>query len=163
MIKVSVVDSQARSVEPSPQGGTEMDYQDKVIACEDCKKEFTHTAEDQQKYAERGFTSEPKRCRDCRQARKERTGSGPRGGGGGPRGGGRGFDHGPRQDFRPAGGGFQGGRPSGGGGAGYGRTPRPGFDVVCAACGTQTTVPFEPKEGRDVYCRDCYSKMKGDR
>jgi CxxC-x17-CxxC domain-containing protein len=137
-----------------------MEFQDKVIVCEDCGKEFTHTAEDQQKYLERGFSAEPKRCRDCRQARKERTASGPRGGGGGgPRGGGRGFDRPPRQDF--GGGGRRGG--GGGGGGGWGRAPRQSFDAVCAACGAKTTVPFEPTQGRDVFCRDCYRKMKGER
>ena len=144
-----------------------MEFQDKVIVCEDCGKEFTHTAEDQQKYAERGFASEPKRCRDCRQARKDRAGAG----GGGPRGGGggRSFDRPPRQDFRGGGGGGGGGggmrRGGGGGGGGgnWGRAPRQSFEATCAACGVQTTVPFEPTQGRDVYCRDCYRKMKGDR
>ena len=151
-----------------------MDFQDKVIVCEDCGTEFTHTAEDQQKYVERGFTADPKRCRNCRQARKERSASGPdrRGGGGGfSRGGGGGFDRPPRQDYRGGGGGgggggFQGrrggGAGGGGDGGGWGR-PRPSFDAVCAACGAQTTVPFEPTQGRDVFCRDCYRKMKGDR
>ncbi len=44
----------------------------------------------------------------------------------------------------------------GGGGGGYGREPRQLFDVVCDSCGVQTQVPFQPQEGRDVYCRDCY-------
>ena len=30
------------------------------------------------------------------------------------------------------------------------------YPTVCAACGKETSVPFEPKEGRPVYCRDCY-------
>ncbi|MGE0903372.1 zinc-ribbon domain containing protein [Dehalococcoides mccartyi] len=34
------------------------------------------------------------------------------------------------------------------------------YEVVCAACGVQTTVPFEPTEGRPVYCKDCYAKTK---
>ncbi|MFP4497545.1 MAG: zinc-ribbon domain containing protein [Vulcanimicrobiota bacterium] len=29
--------------------------------------------------------------------------------------------------------------------------------VVCSECGEETQVPFVPKEGRPVYCRDCYS------
>ncbi|MBI2868840.1 MAG: zinc-ribbon domain containing protein [Chloroflexi bacterium] len=40
------------------------------------------------------------------------------------------------------------------------RDPRPVFSAVCAACGAETTVPFEPKEGRPVYCKDCYTRMK---
>jgi len=27
-------------------------------------------------------------------------------------------------------------------------------------CGKETTVPFEPREGRPVYCRECYAKHK---
>jgi CxxC-x17-CxxC domain-containing protein len=34
------------------------------------------------------------------------------------------------------------------------------FPAVCAQCGKETEVPFEPREGRPVYCRDCYSTNK---
>ena len=47
-----------------------MSYEDKTINCVDCGTDFTHSAEDQARYAERGFTNEPKRCRDCREKRK---------------------------------------------------------------------------------------------
>jgi CxxC-x17-CxxC domain-containing protein len=30
------------------------------------------------------------------------------------------------------------------------------YPAVCTDCGRQTTVPFEPRWGRPVYCRDCY-------
>ena len=33
--------------------------------------------------------------------------------------------------------------------------------AVCAKCHTECEVPFEPKEGRPVYCRDCFMKQKG--
>jgi CxxC-x17-CxxC domain-containing protein len=42
---------------------------------------------------------------------------------------------------------------------GYGQT-RQMFTAVCADCGAETQVPFEPKEGRPVYCPDCYAKRK---
>lgn len=32
--------------------------------------------------------------------------------------------------------------------------------VRCALCATPTTVPFNPNQGRPVYCRDCFLKMK---
>ena len=32
--------------------------------------------------------------------------------------------------------------------------------VTCSECGKNTEVPFEPREGRPVYCRDCYSKVR---
>jgi len=38
--------------------------------------------------------------------------------------------------------------------------PRQMFTVTCADCGVETTVPFEPKEGRPVYCKECYVKQK---
>jgi CxxC-x17-CxxC domain-containing protein len=49
---------------------------DKVLTCADCHAEFTHTASEQEFYAERQF-SEPRRCPSCRAARKlARGGSG---------------------------------------------------------------------------------------
>ncbi len=45
--------------------------------------------------------------------------------------------------------------------SGYGGS-RESYSAVCAACGTETTVPFEPTEGRPVYCKECYVKMKRD-
>lgn len=42
---------------------------------------------------------------------------------------------------------------------GYGGSRRV-YSAICAACGVETTVPFEPTEGRPVYCSDCYAKMK---
>lgn len=38
--------------------------------------------------------------------------------------------------------------------------PRQMYTVTCASCGAETTVPFEPKEGRPVYCKECYVKQK---
>ena len=38
--------------------------------CVDCGLPFTFTAEDQAFHAEKGFMNEPKRCRACRQARR---------------------------------------------------------------------------------------------
>jgi CxxC-x17-CxxC domain-containing protein len=34
------------------------------------------------------------------------------------------------------------------------------FTVTCAECGAETTVPFEPREGRPVYCKECYVKQR---
>ncbi len=38
--------------------------------------------------------------------------------------------------------------------------PREMHAVVCAECGTETTVPFLPKDDRPVYCSSCYEKVK---
>jgi len=39
-------------------------------------------------------------------------------------------------------------------------SPRPTFTTTCSACGVETTVPFEPTQGRPVYCKDCYTKNR---
>jgi CxxC-x17-CxxC domain-containing protein len=97
-----------------------MSFQDKTIQCSDCGQEFVFSVEDQEFFQSRGYTNEPKRCPECRQARKsERYGSG-----------------------------------------GYGYRPRQMFPAVCAECGKETEVPFEPREGRPVYCSDCYRKVR---
>ncbi|MAF86025.1 MAG: zinc-binding protein [Dehalococcoidales bacterium] len=47
---------------------------------------------------------------------------------------------------------------------GYGyRSQRQMFPAVCADCGKETEVPFEPREGRPVYCSECYAKTKQSR
>jgi len=56
---------------------------------------------------------------------------------------------GPRGHGRSFGGGF---------GGSFGE--RKMHKVTCSDCGQEAEVPFEPKEGRPVYCRDCYRKKK---
>ena len=41
-------------------------YEDKTLVCKDCGKEFVFTAGEQEFYAEKGFTNEPQRCKECR-------------------------------------------------------------------------------------------------
>jgi CxxC-x17-CxxC domain-containing protein len=43
---------------------------------------------------------------------------------------------------------------------GGGYQQREMHDVVCAACGAQTQVPFRPSTDRPVYCRDCFQANK---
>ena len=52
---------------------------------------------------------------------------------------------------------------SGGYGSGSYGSPRQMFPATCASCGKQTEVPFEPRSGRPVYCRDCYRKVNPSR
>ena len=47
-----------------------MSFQDKTLTCSDCEKEFTFGAEEQEQFQSRGYTNQPKRCPECRQARK---------------------------------------------------------------------------------------------
>lgn len=47
---------------------------------------------------------------------------------------------------------------------GYGSRPqRQMYPVVCAECGRDTEVPFQPRGDRPVYCSDCYSRVKPKR
>ncbi|MFC2056796.1 zinc-ribbon domain containing protein [Chloroflexota bacterium] len=96
-----------------------MGFEDKEIQCSDCGATFTFSAGEQEFFASKGYTNEPKRCPECRQARKaERYGGG-----------------------------------------GY-RSTRRMFPAVCAQCGKETEVPFEPREDRPVYCSDCYNMQR---
>lgn len=40
------------------------------------------------------------------------------------------------------------------------RSERKLFPATCVQCKKVTQVPFEPREGRPVYCRECYSTIK---
>lgn len=54
--------------------------------------------------------------------------------------------------FRRGGGGFN--RRSFGG-------PREMTKITCSECGKEAEVPFKPREGTPVYCRECFFKKKG--
>lgn len=142
-------DSRASTAEltNSHQGACRVSFVDKTLTCVDCKAPFTFTAGEQEFHSSKGFTNEPRRCSNCRQNRR----SSRDGGGGGGFGGGGGRDRGERS-FGGDRGGF-----GGGGGGGFGAPRREMFDAVCAECGKETQVPFQPSGSRPVYCRDCFS------
>ena len=53
-----------------------MSYTDKTITCSECSATFVFSASEQELFAQRGYTHEPRRCATCREARKtERGGS----------------------------------------------------------------------------------------
>jgi CxxC-x17-CxxC domain-containing protein len=106
-----------------------MSFQDKSIQCSDCGTTFTFSAGEQEQFASRGYTNEPKRCPSCRQERKARQY------------GNSGNSYG-NDSYRPR---------------------RQMFPTVCSECGKETEVPFEPREGRPVYCSDCYRKVRVSR
>lgn len=74
--------------------------------------------------------SEPQRCSACRSKRKQE-----RLGGGGGYG------------------------DSYGGGGGYG-APRQMYPAVCSGCGMETEVPFQPRNDKPVYCRECFQQQR---
>jgi CxxC-x17-CxxC domain-containing protein len=52
-----------------------MSFQDKNLNCSDCGNAFTFSAGEQEEFRSRGYTNEPKRCPECRQARKSERNS----------------------------------------------------------------------------------------
>ena len=109
-----------------------MSFADRTLTCVDCGADFVFSASEQEFYATKGLTNEPKRCPSCRRARKSQRGD-DMGGGGGYRAGGGGG--GPRGD-------------------------RQMYPATCGNCGRETEVPFQPRTGRPVYCMDCYRTMR---
>ena len=59
-------------------------------------------------------------------------------------------------------GGFGGSGGFGGGRGGFGG-PREMHKALCSDCQKECEVPFKPKEGRPVYCRDCFRNHKKPR
>ena len=108
-----------------------MSFQDKTLECFDCGNTFTFSVEEQEQFQSRGYTNEPKRCPECRQARKARQYGNSSNSYGSYGNDSRGYT--PRRQM---------------------------FPTVCSECGKETEVPFEPSEGRPVYCSDCYRKVR---
>lgn len=112
-------------------------YQDKSLTCRECGREFPFTASEQEFYAQRGYTNEPGRCPECRAVRKAQRGEGGYSSGG------------------------SSGSSSSSYGGGFGGQRREMYPAVCAQCGKETQVPFQPRGDRPVYCSDCYSAQRG--
>jgi CxxC-x17-CxxC domain-containing protein len=106
-------------------------FVDKSLTCVECGASFAFTGSEQELFASRGYTNEPKRCPSCREARRGRTGAGAGAGGGG----------GSYSFARSA--------------------PRQMYPAVCAQCGQSTQVPFQPRGDRPVYCSTCFSQQRG--
>ena len=50
------------------------EFQDKILVCKDCSKEFMFTAREQEFFTKKGF-HDPVRCKQCRIARRNRQGN----------------------------------------------------------------------------------------
>lgn len=55
--------------------GIEFMTEDLQLTCSDCGQEFTFSSDDQAFFQERGYSA-PKRCKTCRQAKKNDSGGG---------------------------------------------------------------------------------------
>ena len=51
-------------------------------------------------------------------------------------------------------------REGGDGGGFGGRRERQLYPAVCAQCGKDTEVPFQPRGDRPVYCSDCFQARR---
>lgn len=40
--------------------------------------------------------------------------------------------------------------------------PREMHKTTCSECGKECEVPFQPEEGRPVYCKECYMNKKSN-
>lgn len=87
-----------------------MAFTDRDVRCVGCGAQFVFSAGEQQFFQEKGFTNEPKHCKQCKAKRQ------------------------------------------GGGGRRTNET-----HVTCSECGSDTTVPFKPTQGRPVMCRTCFA------
>jgi CxxC-x17-CxxC domain-containing protein len=103
-----------------------LSYQDKTLVCSDCGANFTFSSDDQEFFAQKGYTNEPKRCPSCRETRKSQRSSNSY---------------------------------SNSYGSSY-STQRQMYPATCSDCGKSTEVPFEPRNGKPVYCSDCYRKVR---
>jgi len=45
-------------------------------------------------------------------------------------------------------------------GSGFDRGPRKMFKAICSECGKECEVPFQPTEGKPVFCRECFAKRR---
>jgi CxxC-x17-CxxC domain-containing protein len=111
-----------------------MSFHDKSLQCSDCGATFTFSVQDQEFFQSKGYTNEPKRCNTCRDARKAERGTNS--------------------------GGYSGNSYSSGNSNSNSYTTRQMFPATCSDCGKATQVPFEPRNGKPVYCSDCYRKVK---
>jgi CxxC-x17-CxxC domain-containing protein len=59
------------------QGGRKLSFVDRVLTCRDCGREFVFTAGEQEFYQSRGLMHEPRRCPECRTARRASDGARP--------------------------------------------------------------------------------------
>ena len=124
-----------------------MSFADKTLTCRDCGTEFTFTAGEQDFYAQKGFSNEPTRCPNCRQARKQSRDGGS--------------SYGSRDSY---GGGYSSSNYSSGDSYGGGyrseRGQREMHTTTCSSCGREAQVPFVPRGDKPVYCSDCFQNQR---
>jgi len=61
-----------KKAEPAAAAGDDEEFKDNTYKCCDCSEDWVDTADDQQFRWDKGFAETPKRCKDCRWAKKVR-------------------------------------------------------------------------------------------
>jgi CxxC-x17-CxxC domain-containing protein len=113
-----------------------MDFTDQTLVCATCGQPFSFTAREQAFYREKGFQHTPKRCRDCRRAKRAMQSEN-----------GDGVRHGSGNGNRP-----RALRDPG--------QPAATYSAVCSACGAEVELSFKPDGVRPVYCRPCFDERR---
>jgi len=128
-------------------------FVDQTLVCVDCHQPFVFSVAEQAFYAERGCR-QPVRCPDCRAKRRaERNAEAIRAI--------ESLSH--TAEPLTGSGGFCSSMLAGGRGRRNGKAagPRFAYPAICTACGRQTEVPFSPRNGRPVFCRECFDLRRG--
>ena len=97
------------------------------LVCADCSTAFEFSVAEQEHFGARGF-AEPKRCRNCRAAKRRAQAE-------------RAVGDAPVRPQAPP--------PR------QVREPREMHGAACTVCGTATEVPFVPDGVRPIYCLPC--------
>jgi CxxC-x17-CxxC domain-containing protein len=100
-----------------------MEFQDQLLKCIECDRDFLFTAGEQEFFRDKQFKNPPKRCKACKTHRVA----------------------------------VLGGRPTP-----VPSIPRTETRAVCSHCRKETTVPFRPRQGRPVFCRECFQDRRGE-
>lgn len=124
-----------------------------TLTCTECGDLYPRTLAEQQ-YYDQHAAQPPETCPACRMQRRATRNAELRA----AHASGSREALAPSTPFRSGG---DGGRRSGSGSSGGPGGEVRLFQAVCAECGRATEVPFRPRSGRPVFCRDCYNARNG--
>jgi CxxC-x17-CxxC domain-containing protein len=113
-----------------------MEFTDQTLMCATCGQSFAFTVQEQEFYRGKGFRHTPKRCRDCRRAKRAmQSGNGN----GAPS----------RRDNHNS------------SHAAHDPDQQPTLhEAVCHTCGSGVQLPFRPDGVRPVFCRPCFEERR---
>jgi CxxC-x17-CxxC domain-containing protein len=123
---------------------------DLQVICVDCGDGFSFTVAEQRFYAERGIR-QPIRCGNCRAERRSERNAALIANFDSLREASSWSEISPNAGY---------GLSNGAGNGQKYRGARQSFHTTCAACGKDTEVPFQPRGGRPVYCRECFNARR---